>query len=44
MWKTWTASPKSITTASSGERSPWLGAATMKSSSTGSPPGGETSM
>ena len=25
MWKTWTASPKSITTASSGERSPWLG-------------------
>ena len=44
MWKTWTASPKSITTASSGERSPWLGATTMKSSSTGSPPGGETSM
>ena len=44
MWNTWTASPKSITTASSGARSPCAGASTMKSSSTGSPPGGETSM
>ena len=33
MWNTWTASPKSITTASSGARSPPAGDATMKSSS-----------
>ncbi len=44
MWNTWTASPKSSTTASSGARSPLDGDATMKSSSTGSPPGGATSM
>ncbi len=44
MLNTWVASPKDTSTGTSGARSPPLGAATKKSSSTSSWPGAATSM